>query len=75
MVLDLIVTKTDDGYTAETPSISGCETWAKDEDEAIEKIKELVAFYMNLDKPAKIKVDKARRQDEKTVYKLVFNKD
>lgn len=75
MVLDLIVTKTDDGYTAETPSISGCETWAPAEDEAIEKIKELVAYYMNLEKTAKIKVDKARRLEEKTVYKIVFNKD
>lgn len=75
MVLDLIVTKTDDGYTAETPSISGCETWAKDEEEAIEKIKDLVAYYMNLDKPAKIKVDKARRQEDITIYKIVFNKE
>jgi predicted RNase H-like HicB family nuclease len=32
MVIDLIITKTNDGYTAEVPSIKGCESWAHDED-------------------------------------------
>ncbi len=75
MVIDLVITKTDDGYTAETPSIAGCETWAKDEDEAIEKIQDLVRYYLNLSEGSKIKIDKARRQDDVTIYKIVFNKD
>ena len=37
MILDLIVTKTNDGYTAEIPSLKGCESWAHQEDEVIEK--------------------------------------
>ena len=75
MVLDLVVKKTDDGVTAEIPSISGCECWAHEEDEAIEKALELLRFYNNLDSDVEIKVDKARGSKVKTIYKLVFNKD
>lgn len=75
MVLDLLVIKTDDGVTAEIPSIKGCECWAHEEDEAIQKVLELLRFYNNLDNEAEIKVDKARGTRTKTIYKLVFNKD
>ncbi len=75
MVLDLIVVKTDDGFTGEIPSISGCECWAHKEDEVIEKSLELLRFYNNLDDEVEIKVDKARGTKTKTIYKLVFNKD
>lgn len=75
MVLDLIVTFTDDGVTAEIPSINGCESWAHEEEEAIEKCVELLRFYNRLDSEAEIKIDKARRGKSKIVYKLVFNKD
>ena len=75
MVLDLIITKTDDGVTAEVPSINGCESWAHKEEEAIEKTIELLRFYNNLDKEVEIKIDKARGNKTKTIYKLVFNKD
>ncbi|MEE9430039.1 MAG: hypothetical protein V3V16_03300 [Melioribacteraceae bacterium] len=74
MVLDLLVTKTDDGVTAEIPSLAGCETWAHKEDEAIEKSIELLRFYVNLDKKVKIKIDLARRNKNKIIYKIVFNK-
>jgi predicted RNase H-like HicB family nuclease len=73
MVIDLIVTKTNDGYTAEVPSIKGCESWAHDEDTVIEKIIELTSFYVRL--PAKeIKLDRARREENKIIYKLIFHK-
>ena len=75
MVLDLLVTKTDDGVTAEIPSISGCECWAHEEEEAIEKSLELLRFYNNLSDEIEIKVDKARGNKTKTIYKLVFDKD
>lgn len=75
MVLDLIVCKTDDGITAEIPSINGCECWAHEEDEAIEKSLELLRFYVGLDNETEIKVDKARGNKNKTIYKLVFEKD
>ena len=74
MVLDLVVTKTDDGITAEIPSINGCECWAHKEEEAITKIVELLRFYNNLDETVEIKIDKARRTKVKTIYKLVFDK-
>ena len=75
MVLDLIVTFTDDGVTAEVPSIIGCECWAHEEEEAIEKCVDLLRYYNKLDTETEIKVDKARRSKSKIVYKLVFNKD
>ena len=75
MVLDLVVIKTDDGVTAEIPSIKGCECWAHEEDEAIEKAVDLLRYYNNLDSEVEIKVDKARGTKTKTIYKLVFNKD
>ncbi|PID56704.1 MAG: hypothetical protein CR986_10000 [Ignavibacteriae bacterium] len=75
MVLDLIIEKTDDGFTGEIPSIKGCECWAHEEDEVICKSLELLKFYNNLDEKAEIKVDKARKEKNKTIYKLVFEKD
>ena len=73
MVIDLIITKTNDGYTAEVPSIKGCETWAHDEETVIEKIIELTSFYIQL--PAKeIKLDRARKEENKIIYKLIFHK-
>ena len=74
MILDLIVTKTDDGYTSEVPSLNGCESWAHDEDEAINKSLELVFYYLNLPSDQKIKVDRARKHSNKIIYKLVFDK-
>ena len=74
MVLDLLVSKTDDGFTAEIPSIKGCECWAHEEHEVIDKVLEMLRFYNNLHDEIDIKVDKARGTKEKTVYKLVFDK-
>lgn len=73
MILDLIVHKTDDGYTAEIPSLKGCESWAHDEDTVIEKMKELAGYYLHLD-ASNFKIDKARGSRSRTVYKLVFEK-
>lgn len=73
MVIDLVVTKTNDGYTAEIPSIKGCERWAHDEDTVIEKIIELSSFYLQV--PVKqLKIDRARKEDNRIIYKLIFDK-
>ncbi|MFA3783109.1 type II toxin-antitoxin system HicB family antitoxin [Melioribacteraceae bacterium 4301-Me] len=74
MVLDLIITKNVDGYSAEVPSLKGCESWAHNEDVLIEKILELVRFYLKLPNNKKIIIDKARKVGNITVYKLVFDK-
>ena len=74
MVIDLIITNSDDGYNADIPSISGCETWAHNEDDAIDSALELVVFYLSLEDKSQITVDKSRRTRKKTVYKLVFDK-
>ncbi len=74
MVLDIVVKKTDDGYTAEIPGIKGCESWAHDEDTVMDKIIELAAYYLKIDSKDKFKIDKARSDKNKTIYKLVFHK-
>jgi len=73
MILDVVVTETNDGYTAEIPSLSGCESWAHDEDTVLKKILELASFYLNVNRE-NFKLDKARRTKNKSTYKLVFNK-
>jgi len=74
LILDLNVIKTDDGYTAEVPSIKGCESWSPDENEVIDKTIELLKFYIQCPPEMKIKIDRARREDSLTVYKLIFDK-
>ncbi|RKY93711.1 MAG: hypothetical protein DRQ01_04070 [Ignavibacteriae bacterium] len=73
MILDVVVTETNDGYTAEIPSLSGCESWAHDEDTVLKNILELASFYLNVN-TKKFKFDKARRIKNRSIYKLVFNK-
>jgi len=72
VVLDIIVIKTFDGFTAEVPSLTGCESWAHDEVTVLTKILDLAAFYLKTD-VKKLKVDKARKIKDHSVYKLVFN--
>lgn len=71
MILDLIVSKSVDGYSAEVPSLGGCESWAHDEDTVLEKITEMVAFYLGIKNNKKIKFDLARREDGLTIYKII----
>lgn len=74
MVLDLIVTRSDDGVTAEVPSIKGCESWAHIEDDAINKTLELFRFYMQRGNEMKIKIDLAHKDGKVLVYKIIFDK-
>lgn len=75
MVIDVIVKKTDDGFTAEVPSLKGCESWAHDEESVLTKILEIAAFYLHIDSSKKLKLDKARVSKNKSVYKLVIEKE
>ena len=75
MVIDLVVTFEEDGFSAEVPSLKGCESWAHSEDEAITNAVELTRFYASIDDEIEIKVDLARRSKKKKVYKLIFNKE
>ena len=75
MVIDLIVINTGDGFTADVPSIKGCESWAHVEDDAIKNAVELLRFYINLPETQEIKIDRARKSLNKIVYKLIFNKE
>jgi predicted RNase H-like HicB family nuclease len=73
MVIDLVVTKTNDGFTAEVPSLKGCESWAHDEETVIEKIIELSSFYLKI-AAKQIKIDRARKEENTIIYKLIFDK-
>lgn len=73
MVIDIVIEKTDDGCTAEIPSLRGCECWAHDEDTVMDKILDLASYYLKTDKN-KFKIDKARGTKRKIIYKLVFDK-
>jgi predicted RNase H-like HicB family nuclease len=75
MILDIIVKKTDDGFTAEIPSLKGCESWAHDEENVLVKIMDVASFYLRIDSSKKLKLDKARVSKNKTVYKLVVDKE
>jgi len=75
MILEIIVKKTDDGFTAEIPSLKGCESWAHDEETVLDKILEIASFYLNIDSLKKLKLDKARVSKNKSVYKLVVEKE
>jgi len=74
MVLDLNVLQTDDGFTAEVPSIKGCESWAHSEEEVIEKTIEMLKFYLRTSADQKITIDRARKELPLTVYKLIIEK-
>ncbi|AFH49513.1 Hypothetical protein IALB_1806 [Ignavibacterium album JCM 16511] len=73
MVVDIVIKKAIDGFSAEIPSIKGCESWAHDEETALEKILELASFYLKLPKD-KFKLDKARKEEDTIIYKLIFHK-
>lgn len=73
MVLNMVVTKTVDGFTAEVPSLRGCESWAHDEDTVIDKTLDLAAFYLKLPQ-AYFALEKIRTTGNKTFYKIIFNK-
>lgn len=73
MVVDIVIKKSIDGYSAEIPSIKGCESWAHDEETALEKILELASFYLKIPKD-KFKIDKARKEEDSVIYKLIFHK-
>lgn len=74
MIIDLITYSSDDGYTCEVPSIKGCESWAHSEDEVIEKTMEMVKFYLKLSDSEKIRLDRARKEENKIIYKIIFDK-
>ncbi|MBI5726808.1 MAG: hypothetical protein HY965_03075 [Ignavibacteriales bacterium] len=74
MILNLLVEKTNDGFTSDVPTVRGCDTWAATEDEVITNTIELLRYYMKLTPEHVIKVDKVRDNFTKKQYKIIFNK-
>jgi hypothetical protein len=75
VVIDLIVYKTDDGYTATIPSYNGIDCWAHKHDDALDEAVNMLCFYLNFEDKKKIKIDLSKKGKNKTVYKLIFDKD
>ena len=73
MILDVVVHKSDDGFTAEIPSLKGCESWGHDMDSVLNNIVDLAAYYLKTE-AGKFRLDKARESKTKIIYKLVFDK-
>ncbi|PLX23933.1 MAG: hypothetical protein C0600_14030 [Ignavibacteria bacterium] len=68
----VVVEKTIEGVDASIPSIPECETWARDEDEALEKLLERLAFFLNKKMGFKHDFDFMRREEGQTFYKLII---
>ncbi len=74
MILDLIVSKEIDGFSAKVNSLEGVESWAENEEDAIRKVLELIVFYFNLESEKEIKVDKIKKSGNFNQYKIVFGR-
>jgi hypothetical protein len=61
-----------DGVDASVPSIRECETWARSEDEALERLLERVAYFLRLPVDFEHRIDLQRREDGETWYTLVL---
>jgi predicted RNase H-like HicB family nuclease len=72
MILDLIVRKEIDGFSAKVPSLQGVETWAHTEDDALDKILDMLVFYFNLSDKKEISVDRTAKKKDTLHYKLIF---
>ena len=72
MVLELIIHSGDDGYSAEIPSVKGCESWAHEEEKAIENVLELLRFYLKLTPRHIVEVDYSRKIKNKKVLKVLI---
>ncbi len=75
MILDLVVNSSDDGYTASIPSIKGIDCWAHKQDDVINEALKMLCYYLNFEDASQIKIDMARKEKNKIIYKLIFNKE
>lgn len=74
MHLKIHIEKGIDGYNSNIPTIKGCETWAKDPDEALDKVIELLQYYLKKDENFKYKLDQSFNSTDKKIYTIVFDK-
>ena len=68
----VVVEKTIEGVDASIPSIQECEVWAREEDEALEKLIERLAFFLNREAGFKHDLDFMRREEGQKMYKLII---
>lgn len=68
----VVTRKTWEGVDAEIPSIRECETWAKTEEEALEKLMERIKYFLSLPEKTKCILDRSRKEDGETYYTLII---
>ncbi len=61
-----------DGIDARIPSIRECDVWGKTEEEALEKLLERVAYFLQLPPKFKYILDTSRRENGITHYTLII---
>jgi hypothetical protein len=72
MQFKILTRRTWEGIDAAVPSIRECETWAKTEDEALERLMERVAYFLRLPADFKHSIDVLRREDGENWYTLTI---
>jgi hypothetical protein len=68
MTLHIDIKKEIDGYTASVPAIKGCEVWSDEHEVALNKIINLIAYYLKFDKNFKYRLDITLNSPELVSY-------
>lgn len=70
MTLHIDIKKELDGHTASVPTIKGCEVWSDEYEVALNKIINLIAYYLKLDKNFKYRLDITLNSPELVSYTI-----
>lgn len=72
MHLKIFIRKTIDGYTAEVPSVKGCEVWSNNSEDALKKVIDLLAYYLKKENNFKYKLDCNKKSSGLEIYTIVL---
>lgn len=70
MQLRIVTRNTCDGVDASAPSIRECETWARTEDVALERLLERIGYFLQLTEHYRHSLDRQHRENGETWYTL-----
>ncbi len=70
MTFHIEIKKNIDGYTASVPSIKGCEVWDKEYEVVLNKIINLLAYYLKFDKDFTYRLDIIQNTKELVSYTI-----
>lgn len=70
MKFDIEIKKELDGYSARVPSIKDCEVWAEEHEVALNKIINLLAYFLKLDKNFYYRLDITKNTKDFVAYTI-----